>query len=334
LLLSGSGVNALQQSGQSPVFIGLILKTNTCGRRHRRRFVLSLERNQNPMRYEAPESLDAAIALLNEASGTARVLAGGTDLIVQMRANMVEPELVVDIKKIDEMCTISEENGAFVVGAAVTGAEMNEHAAFKAAWPGVCEATDLIGSTQIQSRATIGGNLCNGSPAADSVPAMIAADAVLTIAGPNGRRELAVEDLNTGPGKNTLEKGEIVVSFAFPARGASASDAYLRLTPRTEMDIAVVGVGVSLELDGDGTCTAARVGLGAVAVKALLVDEAAKALIGTKVDEAAIDAMAAATSAAAKPIDDKRGTKEYRIKIAGVLARRAAGIALTRARQN
>ena len=163
---------------------------------------------------------------------------------------------------------------------------------------------------------------------------MLAAGVTLTIAGPGGRRELAVEELNTGVGQNSLEKGEIVVSFAFPARGANASDAYLRLTPRTEMDIAVVGVGVSLELDGDGTCTAARVGLGAVAVTALLVSEAANALIGTKVDDDAIAAMAAATSAAAKPIDDKRGTKEYRIKIAGVLAKRAAGIALERARQN
>jgi CO/xanthine dehydrogenase FAD-binding subunit len=286
------------------------------------------------MRYEAPESLDAAVALLNGESGIARVLAGGTDLIVQMRANMVEPDLVVDIKKIGEMRTISEENGGFRVGAAVTGAEMNEHVAFKAAWPGVCEGTDLIGSTQIQSRATIGGNLCNASPAADSVPAMIAAGAILTIIGPDGQRELPVEDLNVSPGKTTLAKGEIVVAFTFPARGSNASDAYLRLTPRTEMDIAVVGVGVSLELDGDGTCTAARVGLGAVAVKALLVDEAAQALIGTKVDDAAIAAMAAATSAAAKPIDDKRGTKEYRIKISGVLAKRAAGIALDRARQN
>ena len=286
------------------------------------------------MRYEAPETLEAAVDLLKNESGTARVLAGGTDLIVQMRANIIEPDLIVDIKKIEEMRTISEENGGWRVGAAVTGAELNEHEAFRAAWPGVCEGTDLIGSTQIQSRATIGGNLCNGSPAADSVPAMIAAGATLTIAGPNGRRELPVEDLNTGPGQNVLEQGEIVVSFAFPPRGNAASDAYLRLTPRTEMDIAVVGVGVSLELDSDGTCTAARVGLGAVAAKALLVEEAANAIVGTKVDDAAVDALAAATSAAAKPIDDKRGTKEYRIKISGVLAKRATGIALERARQN
>lgn len=286
------------------------------------------------MRYDAPESLEEAVTLLAKESGTARVLAGGTDLIVQMRAGMVEPDLVVDIKKIEEMRTISEQNGGFRVGAAVTGAELNEHTAFKAAWPGVCEGTDLIGSTQIQSRATIGGNLCNASPAADSVPAMIAAGAVLTIIGPDGRRELPVEELNIAPGKSTLAKGEIVISFNFPARPKMAADAYLRMTPRTEMDIAVVGVGINLELDAAGICTAARVSLGAVAVKALLVEDAAQALIGSPVDDAALEKLAAAASAAANPIDDKRGTKAYRIKIAGVLARRAAGIALERARQN
>jgi carbon-monoxide dehydrogenase medium subunit len=283
------------------------------------------------MRYESPESLDAAVALMAEAGDGGRVLAGGTDLLVQLRAGMVEPDVIIDIKKIAEMREITEEDGGFRVGAAVTGAELGEHAAFSAAWPGVVEGTELIGSSQIQSRATMGGNLCNASPAADSVPAQIAADAVLRIAGPDGVREMPVEAFCTGVGQNSLAKGEILVSFKFPARGAKASDAYLRLTPRTEMDIAVVGVGVSLTLDDDGTCTDARVGLGAVAVTALLVQEAADALIGTKVDAAALDNLAAATSAAARPIDDKRGTREYRIKIAGVLARRAALSALERA---
>lgn len=286
------------------------------------------------MRYEAPETLNDAVELLARESGTARLLAGGTDLIVQMRSNMVEPDLVIDIKKIDEMRNISEQDGGFRVGAAVTGAELNEHAAFKAAWPGVCEATDLIGSTQIQSRATIGGNLCNASPAADSVPAMIAAGAVLDIAGPGGRRELPVEQLSTGPGQTSLAKGEVVVAFIFPSRPKSAGDAYLRMTPRTEMDIAVVGAGVNLELDGAGICTAARVALGAVAARALLVAEAGDALVGTAVDDAALEKLAAAASAAATPIDDKRGTKAYRTKVSGVLAKRAAVIALERARQN
>ncbi len=285
------------------------------------------------MRYEAPDSLEAAAALLAGESGEARVLAGGTDLLVQLRAGVVEPDLVVDIKKISEVRAITEEDGGFRVGAAVTGAELGENEAVKSAWPGVVEAVELIGSTQVQGRATAGGNLCNASPAADSVPAMIAAGATVSIAGPDGRREAAVEDIVTGPGQTSLKKGEIVVSFKLPARPDNSGDAYLRMIPRTEMDIAVVGVGVSLTLDGDGTCTDARVGLGAVAPTPLLVPDAAAALIGTKVDDAALENLAAAASAACNPIDDKRGTIEYRTKVAGVLARRAALIAVERAGQ-
>ena len=161
---------------------------------------------------------------------------------------------------------------------------------------------------------------------------MIAAGAVATVVGPNGRREIPVEDICIGPGQTSLAKDEILVSFALPKRPANSGDAYLRFTPRTEMDIAVVGVGINLTLNGSGTCTAARVSLGAVAATPLLVNEAADSLIGTKVDDAALEKLAAAASAAAKPIDDKRGTKEYRIKVVGVLARRAAAIALERAR--
>ncbi|MEE9209682.1 MAG: FAD binding domain-containing protein, partial [Kiloniellales bacterium] len=222
----------------------------------------------------------------------------------------------------------------FRIGAAVTGAELGEHAALKAAWPGVVEATELIGSTQIQGRATMGGNLCNASPAADSVPALIAAGATASIAGPGGRREAPVEEFATGPGQTCLAAGEIVVSFLLPARPPRSGDAYLRFIPRTEMDIAVVGAGVNLSLEEGGGCSAARVALGAVAERVLLVPEAAEALIGTPVDGAAMARLAQAASAACRPIDDKRGTKEYRIKVAGVLARRAAQIALERARQN
>ena len=286
------------------------------------------------MRYETPETLDAAVALLAGADGVTRVLAGGTDLLVQLRAGIIEPALVVDIKRIDEMRTIAAENGGFRVGAAVTGAELGEHAALKAAWPGVVEATELIGSTQIQGRATMAGNLCNASPAADSVPALIAASAVVSVAGPNGRRDVPAKQIATGPGQTSLAKDELVVSILLPARPPRSSDAYLRFIPRTEMDIAVVGAGVCLTLDEDGTCGAARVSLGAVAEVPLLVAEAAEALIGTKVDDGALEALAAAASAACRPIDDKRGTKEYRIKVAGVMARRAAAIARDRARGN
>jgi CO/xanthine dehydrogenase FAD-binding subunit len=284
------------------------------------------------MRYEAPSSLDQAVALLAKESGEARVLAGGTDLLVQMRTDLVDPVLVVDIKGIAELRQIKEEGGGYRVGAAVTGAELKEHPKLKGVWPGIVEAANLIGSTQIQGRATMGGNLCNGSPAADSVPALVAAGAIARVVGPNGTREVPVEAIPVGPGKTSLQKGEIIASFFLPARPARSGDAYQRFTPRTEMDIAVVGAGVSLTLDAAGTITAARVSLGAVAARVLLVVEAAAAIVGSRLDRPAQDRLEAAARAACRPIDDKRGTIEFRIQVAGVLARRAALIALDRAR--
>jgi len=261
-------------------------------------------------------------------------MAGGTDLLVQMRSGAVRPALIVDIKKIAEMTAIEETaGGGFRVGAAVPGAELAEHARFGKVWPGVLEAVNLIGSTQIQGRASAGGNLCNGSPAGDSVPAMIAAGAIVTVQGPNGRREMPVEQVPAGPGRTSLKPGEILVSFTLPPRPPGSSDAYLRMIPRTEMDIAVVGCGVSLTLK-DGVCTAARVGLGAVAPTVLRVDAAAKALIGSKLDDAAVNAAAAACRAACSPIDDKRGTIAYRTRIAGVLLKRTVAIAARRAGGN
>ena len=283
------------------------------------------------MRYESPQTVDQAISLLAGAGGDPRVLAGGTDLLVQLRAGVIDPELIVDIKQIDEAMTISTEAGGFRIGAAVSGARLKEHDTLSASWPGVVEAADLIGSTQIQGRASMGGNLCNASPAADTVPALIAAGATCALAGPGGRREVPVEEICTGPGQTILTDGEFVVSILLPARGSRSGDAYLRFIPRTEMDIAVVGVGVSLSLDRDGQCSAARVAVGAVAPTALLVPAAAEALVGGTIDDAAIDAMAAAVRAVCRPIDDKRGTVAYRIEVAGVLAERACRIALERA---
>ena len=284
------------------------------------------------MPYEAPGSLDAAVKLLASEAGLARILAGGTDLLVQLRSGRVEPDLVVDVKRIPEVCAIAAENGGFRVGAAVTGAELGEHAELVALWPGVVEAAELIGSTQIQGRASMGGNLCNASPAADAVPALIAARAVATVVGPGGRREAPVEDIATGPGETSLAAGEIVVSLFLPPRPPHSGDAYLRFIPRTEMDIAVVGAGISLTLDDNGICSDARVALGAVAARALVVGAAAEALIGAAIDDAALDTLARAASAACRPIDDMRGTKDFRIKVAGVMARRAAETALERAR--
>ena len=283
------------------------------------------------IRYEAPKTVEAAVALLSGAKGRASVLAGGTDLLIQMRGGRVAPALLVDVKGISEMTSIGEEKGGFRFGAAATCMELVEHEAFVQTWPGVADAVSLIGSVQVKGRATVGGNLCNASPAADSVPAVIAAGALVSIVGPGGRREARVEDVATGPGKTSLAEGEIVTSFLLPRRPPRSGDAYLRFTPRTEMDIAVVGAAVNLTLDEKGVCSQARVSLGAVAERALLVPEATAALVGSKVDADALKRLAAAASAACQPIDDKRGTREFRIKIAAVLARRAAGIALDRA---
>jgi len=284
------------------------------------------------VRYEAPETIEGAVKLLAGGGPRGRVLAGGTDLLVQLRAGMIAPELVVDIKRIDETREIREEGGRLVIGAAVTGAELGEHAAAKAMWPGVVEATELIGSTQIQGRASLAGNLCNASPAADTVPALVAAAATCRIAGPGGERRVPVEEVCTGPGELSLDDGEFVVAFEFPERPPRSADAYLRFIPRTEMDIAVVGAGVNLSFDDNGRCAAARVSLGAVAPTVILVEEAGRALVGTECDDAALQNMAAAASAACRPIDDKRGTVEYRTKVAGVLATRAAKIAAQRAK--
>ncbi len=283
------------------------------------------------MRYVKPDSLQSASVLLHEESGISRILAGGTDVLVQLKSEVVEPDLIVDVKHLDGMGEIIAENGGYRIGAAVSGAEMGEHQGLCAMWPGVVEGMELIGSTQVQGRATLAGNLCNGSPAADGVPAMIAANAVARIHGPNGLRECPVQDIPVGPGKTSLAKGEIIASIFLPARTANASDAYLRFIPRTEMDIAVSSAGVSLELDTDGKCTSARVTLGAVAPTVLLVEAAGAALVGSRLEESAIAVMVEAAEAACKPIDDKRGTIEFRIKTAGVLAKRAALIAYSRA---
>jgi carbon-monoxide dehydrogenase medium subunit len=281
--------------------------------------------------YTAPTSVEEAVKALAGVSGTAKVLSGGTDLLVQLRSGRLKADLIVDTKKIPGISGIHAEGGGFVIGAATPGAAIGEHAALGAAWPGIVEAANLIGSTQIQGRASLAGNLCNASPAADSVPALIAARATCVVAGSNGGREVPVEAIATGPGRTSLAPDEFIVEFRLPKRPPRSADAYLRFIPRTEMDIAVVGVGVNLTLDASGACTDACLVLGAVAPTAVIVAEAATALVGRKLDETALAALDKAARAACKPIDDKRGTVTYRVKVAGVLARRAAAIAYKRA---
>lgn len=283
------------------------------------------------MRYESPRTIESAVEILTGSPGQCHVLAGGTDLLVRLRAEMIEPDTIVDIKRIEGIKDIAAEDGGWRIGAAVSGAEMTEHEGLSAAWPGVVEATGLIGSTQVQGRATPVGNLCNASPAADSVPAMVAAGATARIAGRRGVRDVPVAEVPVGPGQTSLKPDEFVTSIFLPARSQRSGDAYLRFIPRTEMDIAVVGCGVSLTLDEEGVCTAARVALGAVAPTVLLVENAAEVLIGTHLREGAMQQLATVCSAAARPIDDKRGTEHFRTHVAGVLARRAARIAFERA---
>jgi carbon-monoxide dehydrogenase medium subunit len=281
--------------------------------------------------YAAPSTVEEAVRILAGASGVAKVLSGGTDLLVQLRSGRTRPDLIVDTKKIPGISGIREQDGAFVIGAATPGAVIGESESLRRAWPGVVEATNLIGSTQVQGRASLAGNLCNASPAADSVPALIAARATCVVAGPKGRREVPVESIVTGPGRTSLGSDELVIEFHLPRRPPHSADAYLRFIPRTEMDIAVVGGGVSVTLDADGVCTDARVVLGAVAPTAVVVAEAAAALVGRTLDATALAGLDQAAQRACKPIDDKRGTIAYRTKVAGVMARRAATIAYERA---
>ena len=281
--------------------------------------------------FSAPTTVDEAINALARAPGLAKPLAGGTDLLVQMRSGRMRPEVIVDIKRIPDLIGIRDTGDSFVIGAATPGVMLSEHEAFSRASPGIVEGVDLIGSQQIQGRASLVGNLCNASPAADSVPALICARAVAVIAGPDGKREALVEAIVTGPGQTSLKKGEFIVEFRVPKPKPRQSDAYLRFIPRTEMDIAVVGCGVNVTLDANGLCTDARVVLGAVAPTQLIVDEAADALKGHRLDDDTLSRLDTAAQRACKPINDKRGTIEYRTKVAGVLARRAAAIAFERA---
>jgi CO/xanthine dehydrogenase FAD-binding subunit len=278
------------------------------------------------IRYEAPTSIPEAIRLM-QADPAATVMAGGTDLLVQFRAGIKQPSAFIDIKRIPDLVRFSIGSSGLTLGAAVPAAELGESADVKRLWPGIAEAAALIGSTQIQGRSSLGGNLCNASPAADTPCSLIVNRAECVIAGPAGERTVPVEQFIVSPGKTVLKPGEFLVTIRVPRPQPSTADAYLRLTPRSEMDIAVVGSAVSVTVDTHGVCTSARVALAAVAPTPVLVADAANALIGSRLDDEALSRAAAAASVAARPIDDKRGTIAYRRQVAGVLTRRAAAIA-------
>ena len=282
------------------------------------------------MRYLAPSTIQEVANLLAIAEDT-RVFAGATDLIPQMRVGRTEPGHVLDLKRIPRLCDLRQEDGVWVIGAATPAVRLTEEAALVSDLPGLVEAAALIGSDQIQSRASLGGNLCNASPAADSVPAMVVNEGRALIAGPGGRRTVPVASVVTGPGRTSLGRGEFVVEFEFDRPPARTSDAYLRFIPRTEMDIAVVGAGVRLTMDGDGRCVSAAIALGAVAPTVVRVPAAEAALAGRRLSDAVLREVAGESAAACNPIDDKRGTKEYRRRVAGVLTVRALKIAADRA---
>ena len=270
----------------------------------------------------SPTSLSEAQAAFGEGLASSW-LAGGTDLLVGIRLGARDPSRVVDLKQIPELTAIEVGETSVRIGAAASAFDVLHNSDVPSLFPGLAEALDLIGSTQIQGRCSAGGNLCNASPAADSIPALIANGAQCRILGPEGERTLAVEDFVVGPNQNALAPDELLVELILPRPPAGTADAYLRLTPRTEMDIAVAGAAVSISLDDSGTCTAARVAIGAVAPTALLVETAGDALVGSQLDQAAMDAAVAAARAAATPISDKRGTAEYRTHVVGVLVARA-----------
>jgi CO/xanthine dehydrogenase FAD-binding subunit len=281
--------------------------------------------------FESPTSLDDALKVLAAHGEKARPLCGGTDLIIQMRAGVRRPEHVVDIKQIKELRELKfDAKNGLRLGAAVSCIEIHENPLMRKHYPGLTEAAHLIGSLQIQNRASVGGNLCNGSPAADSTPALIALGARARIAGPKGEREVPVDKFVLSPGRTVLEPGELLVQLLIAAPAPHSSDAYLRFIPRNEMDIAVVGVGASLTLEA-GKITAARIGLGAIAATPLVAVKAAESLIGKKLDDAALALAGRLASEAGSPIDDMRGTAEYRRHITGVLTTRALTIAAERA---
>jgi carbon-monoxide dehydrogenase medium subunit len=281
--------------------------------------------------YAAPQTVDEALQILAHEPG-ATPFAGGTDLFIQYRAGMRPISTFVDLKRIPELIRVSIDVAGLQLGAAASAAQITDIPDVTRLWPGLAEAVSLIGSTQIQGRGSVGGNLCNGSPAADTTCALIVNRAVCVISGPSGQRRVPVEAFCTGPGRTVLSRGELLVTIEVPRPAPGTADAYLRLIPRTEMDIAVAGAAVSVTIDANGVCTAARVAIGAVAPTALVVPEAADALVGSRLDAESIHRAGEQASRAARPITDKRGTIEYRRAIAGVLTRRAAESAAARAR--
>lgn len=282
--------------------------------------------------YAAPRSLAEALDLLAR-NPRARPFAGGTDLLVQMRAGQLDPDLLVDLKHIPELNELDcDGSGTLRLGAAVPCCRIYEDERVRRYWPALAEVAEMIGGIPIQSRASLGGNLCNAAPSADSVPVLIALRAVCRIAGPLGERRIAVEEFCTGPGRTVLGPGELLVGFEIQPPEPASGACYLRFTPRAEMDIAVAGAAAAVRLS-NGVIAWARVALAAVAPTPLLVREAGDWLADKAPTEENIREAAELARKAAKPITDMRGTAEQRRHLVGVLTRRALQQAIARARE-
>ncbi|MCH8206955.1 MAG: xanthine dehydrogenase family protein subunit M [Chloroflexi bacterium] len=283
--------------------------------------------------YANPTSLSDALGLMAEHKGRARALAGGTDILVQLRTGGKDPDLLVDVKEVPELNELTYSAGAgLIMGAAVPCYLIYADENVKSHYPAIMDVATLIGGTQIQGRASFGGNLCNSTPSADSIPAMIALGAICNIAGPGGTRQVPAEEFCTGPSKNVLAPDELLVSIAYPPPPPNFGANYIRFIPRNEMDIAVAGAGVSVELD-NGTFKSARISLASVAPTPLFVREAGDALVGKPVNEESVQVAAEIARDAARPITDMRGTIEYRKHLCEVLTRRALNTAIERAKE-
>lgn len=282
--------------------------------------------------YAAPGTLAEATALLAKANGKAKLLAGGTDIIVQLREGLRDADVVIDVKKIPELMELSySPSQGLRLGASVPCYRVYDHAEIAAAYPALADAAKIVGGWQIQSRASVGGNLCNSSPAADTIPALIAHGATAVIVGPKGERKVNVAEFCTAPGKNILQPGELLVTLQFPAMPAKSGSAYERFIPRNEMDIAVVGAASWLALAADGkTIESARIGVGAVAATPKSASEAADWLKGKPATEESFAQAGELAKKVATPITDMRGTAEYRTHLVGVLVKRTLIRALER----
>jgi carbon-monoxide dehydrogenase medium subunit len=284
--------------------------------------------------YHAPATLAEATALLGRLNGQAKILAGGTDILVQLREGLREADAVVDVKRIPELTQLAFSPATGLrLGASVPCYQLYENADLKKAYPALTDSAHIIGGWQIQSRASIGGNLCNASPAADSIPSLIALDATAMVVGPQGTREVKVKDFCIAPGRNALQPGEMVTTIVLPPPAPHASSAYERFIPRNEMDIAVVGVGSWLRLNAAGDrIEDARVAVGAVAPTPKFAEEASRSLIGQAPTEATFAKAGELARKVASPITDMRGTAEYRVHLVGVLVKRTLAKTAERAK--